>query len=543
MEVFPRSSPRPTTSHAERDLYGALNKSKLAGWRAWHSLRLRVGGAWEGEGDFVIACPTKGLLVLEVKGGQIELRDGHWLQNGKRLDKSPRDQGQTFVRNLLAELKRQKVEAPPFGVAVAFPDCEFSAGPQTGDLKGAVLGRRELSVLDLALPSLFKEVVPEFAVPKSPKWVDALHALWGSTWVPTVTLAARVEDAESRCVAMDAAQLTLLDMAEDVSRAHVQGSAGTGKTLLATELCRRAAKKGQRALYLSFTDALANTIDAQFVAGFPKGERPRAVSIRHYAKDLLVASGQKTPGSTDGFWKDVSFQAACEALPTETDRPALVVIDEAQDFEASDWELVEQLAGARRLWVFRDGAQAFWSDRPMPEKLAATLTPLKLLKQQRCPAAVWNFASQYTSSPVEPRLNAKPDAQTLRAVAVPESGIAERVRHEIDSLRKEGVAPEDIAVLTLAGQTKSKLFALTKLGAHALVRADAPEASTCVVMDTFLRFKGLERPFIIVAELAGKHITRYETRMHIALSRATVGAIVVSDTETAKKDSRLTWLI
>src|SRR5690606_38192219 len=65
-EIYPRSGPRPTGSKAEKRVYRALAAALPDGWVAWHSLKLRVGAHYEGEGDFVIAAPDRGLLVLEV---------------------------------------------------------------------------------------------------------------------------------------------------------------------------------------------------------------------------------------------------------------------------------------------------------------------------------------------------------------------------------------------------------------------------------------------------------------------------------------------
>ena len=52
-----------------------------------------------------------------------------------------------------------------------------------------------------------------------------------------------------------------------------------------------------------------------------------------------------------------------------------------------------------------------------------------------------------------------------------------------------------------------------------MVRADSPEIGGNVVADTFLRFKGLERPAVIVTDL-GKVTDRFDVRVHIALTRA-----------------------
>ncbi|MGA9652573.1 MAG: ATP-binding domain-containing protein, partial [Polyangia bacterium] len=72
-----------------------------------------------------------------------------------------------------------------------------------------------------------------------------------------------------------------------------------------------------------------------------------------------------------------------------------------------------------------------------------------------------------------------------------------------------------------------------------LARADAADASEHVVADTFLRFKGLERPFVIVTELVHGEGMKYHVRMHIALTRATSGVIVVCDEDAVGRDPRL----
>jgi hypothetical protein len=49
-----------------------------------------------------------------------------------------------------------------------------------------------------------------------------------------------------------------------------------------------------------------------------------------------------------------------------------------------------------------------------------------------------------------------------------------------------------------------------------------------LVADTFLRWKGLERPAIIVADVPAGGLARFGTRMHIALTRTLVAARIVA---------------
>ncbi len=58
--LCPREEMRTASSHGEKTVFRALRTVLSPGWRAWHSLRLRDGTAWLGEGDFVLAGPREG---------------------------------------------------------------------------------------------------------------------------------------------------------------------------------------------------------------------------------------------------------------------------------------------------------------------------------------------------------------------------------------------------------------------------------------------------------------------------------------------------
>jgi hypothetical protein len=545
--VYPRAGPRSTTSRAEVAVYEALAGGLPDGWLAWHSLRLRVGREWEGEGDFVIAAPDRGLLILEVKGGRVELADGSWYQNGARLDRAPRAQGLAFATKLGQALRARGADVPPWGVACAFPDVDFSHGPDSGDLDGLVIGPDELRWLGDALPALMERAVPAWAMPRRRTWLDALHALWGDTWVPQLTLAARAERAAERALALNREQLRVLDLASDNPRALVSGGAGTGKTVVARELCLRRARDGERALYLCFTDALAHAVDLSFAAAREDGLDVRAVPIRRYACELL---GRPPPADDDGeAWQQVSLAAACDALPAAGARPALVVVDEAQDLEDDDWQLALALADGRDLWAFQDEAQRFWHTRRAPADLADSAVKLTLSRQERNPRDIADLAAAYardaagTRAPAaDPARRGRIDPSVLRAVVCDQTELLDRVRHELTELRRAGAAPEHIAVLSLAGRANSELLRQSELGGHRLVPADSHDAPESIVADTFLRFKGLDRPYVIVTELMRGSVSVYSRRMHIAITRATVAAIVVCSRAIADQDPRIARL-
>ena len=86
--------------------------------------------------------------------------------------------------------------------------------------------------------------------------------------------------------------------------------------------------------------------------------------------------------------------------------------------------------------------------------------------------------------------------------------------------------PDLAGKLAAAGHLTAESTA-EQAGAGLDMLTDDERAASQVVADTFLRFKGLERPFVIVAEVAKGRTTEFGTRMHIALTRGTVGVTLI----------------
>ena len=69
-------------SRAEGKVFDALEERLGGDWEVFHSVgwvvRDKEQGSDDGEIDFVIAHPERGVLCLEVKGGGIECKHGEW---------------------------------------------------------------------------------------------------------------------------------------------------------------------------------------------------------------------------------------------------------------------------------------------------------------------------------------------------------------------------------------------------------------------------------------------------------------------------------
>jgi hypothetical protein len=130
------------------------------------------------------------------------------------------------------------------------------------------------------------------------------------------------------------------------------------------------------------------------------------------------------------------------------------------------------------------------------------------------------------------------DDETIGIVACPSvTSIPDKIANEIGKFRSAGFKPSDIAIVSVRGQQGGGTFGLERIGTYRLVKADDPSAEDEIVDDTFLRFKGLERPAVIVTDL---HLIKEprNVRMYIALTRVLTAVRIV-----APKESFLTDLI
>jgi hypothetical protein len=538
--LYPTAAPRKTESHAELRVYGALAKQLPRGWTAWHSLRMRRSGAADCEADFVIADPGRGLLVLEVKGGHIEQRDGHWYSNKHPLAKAPRDQAKDFVHVLLDRLKAIGVAPPACGVATAFPDTPFSNQPTEGDLDGCVLGQQDLAWFDKALNRVMVLALPEGKKPKG-KWIDAVHALWSENWVPRLNLGDAAGARREELLRLDREQWEILQGLEENQRVLIEGGAGTGKTILAHASARRLAEQGRKVLLLCFTEALAHWLS---------GENPHpnltVRPIKRYAVELLEQAGETVVLQDSAeFWREATLRAIYDALAVVQPGWDAVVVDEGQDLTADDWDLIAELSRERRLWAFYDTEQAFWRDRRVREELFTTR--YRLTKAYRCPKEIETLAGWYLGRAADAALIGEAvKSETIAVRGCPSrTSVPEKIGTEIDKLLRDGLKPEEIAVLSLRGKAESgSVIHADRLGNHRVVRADDPEATRHVIAETFLRFKGLERPAIVVTDIHLAHEKQdYPRRMYIALTRALASVRIVDSREDLERDALLAGLM
>jgi hypothetical protein len=205
-----------------------------------------------------------------------------------------------------------------------------------------------------------------------------------------------------------------------------------------------------------------------------------------------------------------------------------------------------------------DDTQAFLERRKMPEELRSRCVKYQLGKPYRCPEGIQALADAYVKGKggiehIEDDesegeldlglVNAAVEDKIIKVVGCKEGKVHDAVGSEISSLLGEGFKRSEIAVISLRGMDlKENIMHRDKIGLHKVVKATDEKASENIVCDTFMRFKGLERPAVIVTDL--RYVKdRLGTRMNIALTRALGVVRIVGEEAELRKDPILSMLI
>src|SRR4051794_12018868 len=125
--VLPSSFPGDH-SKAEHLVYRKLRDETPADWTALHSVGLagHRRKLWA-EADFVVVT-DRGVLCLEVKGGNLRVEKGRWFSGDRELTHSPFEQAGGEASTLRRFLRENLGEGSPLvGWGVMFPQARFDA--------------------------------------------------------------------------------------------------------------------------------------------------------------------------------------------------------------------------------------------------------------------------------------------------------------------------------------------------------------------------------------------------------------------------------
>lgn len=313
----------------------------------------------EGEADFVVLHPQKGILSIEVKAGSIAYYNGNWIQTNRHTKESkiidPVGQAAESQYRIQNYLRRHfNGQIPVVGRAVWFPSVSihdkitlplevnreiiFDVGSLDNpakDLDKAFsywklnLGARGTELCIHDFKNVIKLLMPSFKIVES--------------------VASTAFESKRSYIQMTRQQASILNFLQEQPTAVIHGPAGTGKTMLAIEKANMLASKGEKVLYLCYNEFLVSYLKEHY-----KDTGIIFHNIRSLAEELMphveCSISEIIPRFTEYFQNEYD-----DCLWSYNN----VVIDEGQDIPESILEhisiLTDMLNG--HYYVFYDKNQ------------------------------------------------------------------------------------------------------------------------------------------------------------------------------------------
>jgi hypothetical protein len=338
------------TPPGERDVFNLL----AAGpddWVALHALDLAPWNkGLRTEVDFIVIAPDAGILCVEVKSHEKIGFDGQrWFPDS--IKRSPFKQaadGRFALHRSLTEIAPH-LKGIPVVHACIFPRSPFELRPNLSIQPWEVLDLRVMRTFSngdafcRALKSMIEQSIAadgRLCGLKHPMSHDQIDSIVKSC-VPVQKRhpnareeIKRREEEIGKVLREQQKPVLLLSSCNE--RIVVTGGAGTGKTLIAMEVARRAAEKGQRVALLCFNQLVGDWMEREILKAGPT--LPNLI-VGRALKVMAAMTGTEIPAdpSTE-FWDVVLPQRLEDRLTDPFFRFDAVfdfmVIDEAQDLLA-----------------------------------------------------------------------------------------------------------------------------------------------------------------------------------------------------------------
>lgn len=494
-------------------------------WRVFHSVAWqseRYGRQGDGEADFVILHPQRGLLVLEVKGGErIEVVDGAWYsinsQTGARVGiKNPFEQAKVSKYALLRYLEgiNRRLAGVPIAHAVAFPGAghDESIGPYGP--RALVLDATDLRDVGFALRRVFEHWGYHTQVVRDD--IDEITRRLAPTTTIRRRLGTAVGSANAELLQLTEQQKMAFHITRTRRHAAVVGGPGTGKSVLALERALYLAADGFNVLLTCFNRPLANQLAAAASESSVSVSTFHSLCLSQARKAGLVAAPDQP-----GWWEERAADVLLEATLSTGASWDAVIIDEGQDFAPSWFEALRMILTDPDdgvFYVFYDPRQALlqpgWELPSDLESFPLDWNCRNTLSIARKVCAV------YGDEPLA--LGTEGDRpQWIKADTV---DVSIRTAQELVDrlLVDEGLSPSQIAVLSDARQVVDRLQSMTVSTASFVEIGHEG-----VVAETVHRFKGLEADVVLLLLGSARATDEIRSIAYVGMSRARAMLVVI----------------
>lgn len=479
VRMIPQNLPKTIRSNAEKTLFNIFVKELSDDYIVFH-------GTWwqhikyiiqDREADFIIIHPNKGILILEVKGGQIRYDsiDKTWYQNENRMKISPFQQAKEIKFKFLDFLsKYTEFRSKDFciGQCVSFTDIDDVVNGLPSECPQEILILRpHLSNINHCISSIFdyykagaKKV--GLGEDRTRKIIDLIS--------PSTTfkkyIVNDIGEIQQEIFKLTEHQFDVLNNLCLQRQSVILGCAGSGKTQLAVEKAKRLCQHQIKTCVTCKSSYLSLYLRASL-----ENEIQDGYCLVHNYKDIEA--------------KNFNIEFNCEAI----------IIDEGQDFYGQEIEKLKHLIQNDGIfYIFQD------SNQNLSKKITSYVLPVNptvLDKNCRNTHKIFEYAKPCVSClhPIKSSLIEGKDV-IQREYKIADEILKLLEKDIVDLVNKGNVSTTQIIILTdMYPLSKSILFDNSMLAQFELKQYDHNNIVPDVLQWSNIGiYKGLENDIVIL---------------------------------------------
>lgn len=472
----------------------------------------------QGEADFLIYDPDRGLLVIEVKSGEISIENEEWFQTGgdghrRLMHKNPyfqAEESKFYILKQVLERRLPRNEKCPINTCLFFPQLIFQRANLPSYLKrDFILDNSNLPNINKGIDRVFQYYNSHLQISLSPhskenikKWLNpCFHLVSVQKW--------DIEVREEQFIRLTREQSILLDFLEEQDRAVIGGGAGTGKTILAVEHARRLATESEKVLFLVYNAHLRKNITEVHFKNDPNVKVQSFFGLAESFDNSLTDKWGRAKIFIDKLLdKKITLEYAH------------IIIDEGQDFE-EEWlsALASSIKG--KFFVYYDKSQMVHREsKDLPLWLKDAECRLVLKNNCRNTKQIALTANSFIRIEDLKFKNEINGREPIWIECEDDKDFLQNTLSIIkEKISKENILPDQIIIATTISMENSYLSELNSINGISVSR----ERNNKQILKTTIRkFKGLEADILLLVDVDFYEINSEVWRklLYTACSRA-----------------------
>lgn len=520
---------------AEKKVYEAFKSSLNDDWTVFYNI------SWlgkthteskpvDGQADFILTHPKKGILVLEVKGGRIifEPREQQWYSIDRNNNEYKIDPFKQVVKSKHALIEKLKEYFNYNSInnwinifqAVVFPDIadDIKYDPNIESPKEIIINGNDLKNIEPKLNSIFNYFRNDYRNSNDQVTLNALNTLIAKPVRLENSLSLDFDEESKEIYNLTAKQFNLLDFLNNHRKVLISGSAGSGKTFIAIEKAKRLVKEGFKTLLVCYNKPLADFIKKN--VGTTKN-----LDVFKF-DDLCIYFSKKTKTDSKIYthYPDLLLNSINKI--NEEDKYDAIIVDEGQDFSEDIWVSLEECLKNENsiFYIFYDDNQMLYHKNPV---FPINLNSFSLTENIRNTKAIYEKALKfYKNKDSKLPKSVGPVGRSVEKFYYSENNELKKLLKNILNrfIDSEKIKKEDIVILTPRNINDSILY--NNIDIHGYTFSpnlnETSPSSKVIYFNSIYDFKGLERKIVIIIELDENLLTKdnYKELCYVGLSRA-----------------------